>query len=624
MRKNVLPLAALILFAGVGSARAEEAAPVPPPAKPQSLQHPHRILVLGDSNTHNGHLTGTLASLLEQRHGYFGSGYRSLVADVGNGKDDAYQPYLRISNHGDWKSVHFIGGVASAVFSPDGTCLESDNPEHVAEIRFFGNAIDIFYAAHGKGGAFTAQLDAGAARRVETAADALALRRERIEGLTPGWHTLTLRPVGDAVVTLAGVASHTASPDEQAATVHKWGRSYAATTHYAGLEPAVWESALPLIQPDWIIVMLGTNDHMNFIVSAPIMLNNLGTICERLRTGAPEARLMLVSTVPVSQGQSLSNRLRQRYREALPSLARTLGADYWDLAAACGETNEAWFARGETDDRIHFNAKGANVMAPQLLDAITRAAALPAPEPERFVDRGQASADDRPADLGSLWMWFAADGPIALDESGRVVRWDNAVNLDYLPIPRQVQHARSLVPQMRPLWVASAVHGKPAVRFDGRTTSLALPFDANAAGFVAVLKVHKPGGALFGSSLALYKRYGPPPDGSDLLINPDTELKGTFYCNGRPLPKDGVKVPLGQYVVVSYEGGGAFAIIGANEHYQRYTPGPGDPETLSFFDGEIAELVTWGALAPKHEGQRARVETHLATKYGIVISPESP
>lgn len=623
MTMFVRTLATLIMVTSAATIRADDSSPTPPSPKPLTLDHPARILVLGDSNTHNGHFTGVLASLLEQRHGYFGSGYRSIVADVGNGQDDAYQPYLRITNHGEWKSVHFIGGVAAAVLSPDGTCLESDNPEHTAEVRFFGSAIDIFYAAHGKGGAFTAQLDGEAARQVETASDTLAIRRERIDGLTPQWHTLTLRPVGGAAVTLTGVEAHAAPPGDKSAVVHKWGRSYAATTHYAGLEPAVWGSALSLVKPDWIVVMLGTNDHMNFIVSAPIMLNNLGTICERLREGAPEARLMIVSTVPVGQGATYSNRLRQRYREALPSLARALGADYWDLAAACGETNEAWFARGETGDRIHFNQKGAAVAAPQLLEAIDRAAASPAPEPETFVERGTSSEDDRPADLGSLWMWFAADGPIVLDEAGRVVRWDNAVKLSYLPIPRQVQHARSLVPGMRPRWVENAVHGKPAVRFDGATTSLALPFDSNAAGFAMVLKVNKTGGALFGSSLALYKRYGPPPEGSNLLINPDTELKGTFHLNGRALPKDGVAVPLGQYVVLSYEGGGAFAIIGANEHYQRYTSGPGDPETLSFFDGEIAELVTWGALAPKHEGQRGRLESYLAAKYGIVLSSEA-
>lgn len=613
--------AALIVAVIAGLVWADAtAAPIPPAPRPQTLERSQHILVVGDSNTHDGRLTGELARLLEDRHGYFGSGYRSIVAEVGNGKDDAYQPYLDIVNHGQWKSVHFIGGVASAVLSPDGTCLQSSSPDDRVEVRFYGSAIDIYYAAHDKGGKFMAEIDGNAAREVATQSTDTAVRRERIDGLTPGWHTLVLRPAGGDAVTLTGVASHAAPPGEPAAVVHKWGRSYAATTHFAGLEPDVWATAVPLVQPDQIVVMLGTNDHMNFIIAAPIMLNNLGELCQRLMHAAPDARLMLVSTVPVSDGLSFSARLRQRYRDALPALATTLGADYWDLTAACGSTNEAWHARGETDDRIHFNLAGARVVAPQLLDALQQAAATPVPAPEVFKLHAPPSPHARPDDLGSLTMWFTADGPLALDDQGRVARWDNTVQLTYLPIPRRVLHARALVPEMRPQWIDNAVGGKPAVRFNGSSTSLALPFDASVAGLAMVVRVNRPGGALFGSSMALYQRFGPGAEGTGQLLDAKAaQLEGTFYLNGRPLPRDGVEVPMGEYVVLSYEGGSSVAIIGANEHYKRYTPGPGDPETLSYLDGDIAELVVWTKLAPKHADQRLRLEKHLGEKYGLSV-----
>jgi hypothetical protein len=620
LRIAIQPLFVAFLLAASGPVYADDAQPVPPAPRVNTLERPSRILVLGDSNTHNGHLTGAMAQRLEQSHGYFGSGYRSVVADVGNGKDDAYQPYLRIANHGQWKSVHFIGGVAASVLSPDGTCLQSDSADDLVEVYFYGSVIDIYYAVHKSGGPFAAQVNGGPARQIQTASDESAIRRERLDGLTPGWHTLSIRPAGEQPVTITGVETHVGLPDARAAVVHKWGRSYAATSHYAGLQPEVWNTALPLLQPDWIVVMLGTNDHMNFVVPVPTMLNHLATICERLRQGAPEARLMIVSTVPVSDGESLSARLRHRYLAALPSLAEAIGADYWDLAEACGGSNEQWVARGETDDRIHFNLHGAQVIAPLLLEAIDRAATAPAPTPERFELRGDTVVNNRPDDLGSLTMWFTAEGPVALDAQGRVARWDNTVQQLYLPISRRVLHARALVPSMRPLWVENAIHGKPAVRFHGSSTALALPIDGAAQGFAMVMRMNQPGGALFGSSMALYKRYGPGPDGTRQLLDPDAaDFKGAFYLNGKPLPRNAIEVPLNQYVVLSCEGGGAFAIIGANEHYQRYTPGPGDPETLSFFDGDIVELIAWSTLAPRHANQRVRLEAYLAEKYGIAI-----
>lgn len=592
---------------------------MPPPAKPESLTLSKRILLIGDSNTHHGHLVGELARVLENEHGYFGSGYRSVVADVGNGQADVYQPYIKIRNVGEWKSVHFIGGEPSSVISPDGTCLQSADASHAVEVDFVGTGIDVYYAARPKGGKIRIEVDSAPAVEVATDADAVEIRRHRVTGLPLQQHRLKVSPSGDAEVTLCGVESGTTADASKSAVVHKWGRSTAATMHYAKLDPAVWQSALKLINPDYVVVMLGTNDHLNFAIAKPIMLNNLSTIVQRVQAGAPEARVMIVSTVPVGRGLSMSNRLRQRYLESLPDLSRALGCDYWDLAAACGATNEEWFSHGHTTDRIHFNLAGAQAAAPQMLKAIDAVRQTEKPKPEMFVE-GERAAGELPKFV-NLSLWFAGDGALALDAQGRVAHWSNLTNQEYLPLNRRTPSARAYVPAMRPTWVRDVVNGKPAVRFDGQRTALALPADASSEGFAVVVRARRPTGALLGASLSLYNRYGPGPQGTALLLDPKSkDLKGTFFINGKPTPADQLQLPENEFVILSCEGGAAFAVIGQNDYYQRYTRGPGDPETISHFNGDIAELIAWGKLAPKDAGQRQRVEAYLAAKYAIRLT----
>lgn len=610
-----LVLAAAVAVGAAACLARGDADPVPPAPRPESLSRSLRLLFIGDSNTQGGQFTGAVAELLEQRHGFFGSGYRSVVADVGNGDADAYRPFLTIANDGAWESINFINSQQGKAYSPDGTCLRSETPDHRVEVSFYGTAVRAFYTAQPDAGRLLMSIEGGPTKEVDTAAANIEVRTALIDGLKPGWHRLRLSPVGGAPVMLTGVESFNGPLDGKAAIVHKWGRGYAATFHFTALKTEVWDSALKAIGPDWVVVMLGTNDHMNFAISSPLMLDGLGELVERVRRGAPQARIMLLSTVPIGAANSMSGRLRQRYRDQLPDLAAALGADYWDAAAACADSGIEWKKAGHTTDGIHFNRAGGQALAAKFLDALDAACRARPPAVEAFVTAGQPDASR--ARVENLTGWWAADATVTRDGRSRVVVWHNAVTR---PLER---HARAFPPRLRPLWVEDAVNGLPAIRFDGLQTALTLG-NHTFAGCTAVVKLNKPGGAIFGSNLALYKKLGPGPEGSTRLFMPLTDLKPgelapRVFVNGRQVAFDEAELPIGRYAILTVEGRHAAALLGLNEHYLRYTKGPGDPETLSYLDGDIAELVTWGPTAPQHEGQGRAVEAYLAKKYGIPL-----
>jgi hypothetical protein len=63
----------LILLGMMNLALAEPVAPVPPEPKPSALPAGLNVLIVGDSNTEIGHISGGLARRLEENFGFFGT-----------------------------------------------------------------------------------------------------------------------------------------------------------------------------------------------------------------------------------------------------------------------------------------------------------------------------------------------------------------------------------------------------------------------------------------------------------------------------------------------------------------------------------------------------------------------
>jgi hypothetical protein len=158
-------LAAAFLLAGACAA-AVPAAESPSPPDRQSLVAGLDVLVIGDSNTEIGHVTGGLSKIFEERHGYFGSGYHSLNDTIGMGS--GYLPYLSIENVGRWQKLAMVQpGAPKPYAAPDGSFVIGDEAGAHTNVRFWGDGVTVYWLADGAGGEFTAAVDGGELLNVE-------------------------------------------------------------------------------------------------------------------------------------------------------------------------------------------------------------------------------------------------------------------------------------------------------------------------------------------------------------------------------------------------------------------------------------------------------------------------
>lgn len=246
----------VLILSAVHSCKADETRlPLP---LPQKLPAPLSVLVVGDSNTEIGHITGETARLMHRDYDYFGSGYRSLHPQVGTGS--GYQPGLKISADKAWQRYEMVPANAAApgpFLAPDGTAIRSSQTGAQSTVEFTGSAIDIYWLAAPERGVFSVSIDGAAPQKIETASGVTQTRRARLEKLPNGEHIVTMTvEAGD--VTLLGVDTFTAPPGGARAVVHKWGKGWATSADFAAIEPRVFTSALELLKPDIVVLLLGT------------------------------------------------------------------------------------------------------------------------------------------------------------------------------------------------------------------------------------------------------------------------------------------------------------------------------------------------------------------------------
>ncbi len=330
------------------------------------------VLVVGDSNTELGHITGELARHYEERYGYFGSGYHSLAASVGLG--GGYLPHVSITNVGAWQTYLMVDGAhheTAPYLSPDGTAVISSSPGAYTEVGFTGTGIDVYWLASPGAGTFSLRIDGALRHTLATAAGSREVRRTRVEDLAAGGHTMQAR-VESGTVTLLGFASRTA-PEGRASTpraaVHKWGRSWSKTVDHANIDPAVHDTALRLLDPSVVVFLLGTNDHNLSPFTPPeTYRDHLVDLAGRVRTALPEALVLVVSTHQIQEFAGNNDRLRA-YVAMLPDIAAASGAAAWSLTGWFGPwANNS--AAGLFLDNLHVNAEGGAAIARRLARVI--------------------------------------------------------------------------------------------------------------------------------------------------------------------------------------------------------------------------------------------------------------
>ena len=229
-----------------------------------------------------------------------------------------------------------------------------------------------------------------------------------------------------------------------------------------------------------------------------------------------------------------------------------------------------------------------------------------------------------------LKFWLRADAGVITNNSGGVVAWNDQSG--------NFHNASQTDPSATPLWVAGAVNGKPALRFDGVNDHLSVPYapDLAVTGDLSTFFVAEIDDfATFRSVWSETDGGNPRP--TDYYLLPDSglprALRGGFANLGSV---DGLAAPpTNQFVIAGFEMGGTTLTHylngqenGSGEITNRIADGVvslfvgNRDDSATLMKGQIAEIVIYdiGLL----DKDRNQIVNYLANKYAVNIVGGAP
>jgi lysophospholipase L1-like esterase len=583
---------------------------VPPSPRPEALPAGLNVLMIGDSNTEIGHISGGLARMFEEKYGYFGSGYHSLNATIGMGS--GYLPYLRITNDAQWEAYTMLWPVAAPkpYLAPEGTGITSSKTGACTRVEFFGTGIDLYWLAQAGGGRCAVTVDDGAAQTIDTRGER-AVRRARVEKLPSAWHTLRA-VVETGPVMLLGVDARmaTAKPSGRAA-VNKWGKGWATTQDFVDVDPTVFRDALKFVDPDVTVILLGTNDHNLAGHNRDQYAANLREIVARVKAAVPGTRVLLLSTAQVDS--PWSNNGLAEYRKILPELSDQVGATYWDMSSWFGGPWATNNAAGLMQDGVHVSQKGGEKIAGRLYDEILKvAAAQPGMPAARPVANGRVVGKPMPENavplqVPGLTAWWSAEGQAVVDESSGVIRWLDASGMK----------ADGIAPWSwsRPQYVEKASGGKPLLHFDGKGSHLLFPMQEGAQTLFVVMRADK---LILGHPYFNTRPFSSgavrPKKAFSVNYAAKAVTEGKGFLNGQL-----VHLPDDQDAALEFDPGKLqlFSLVMTGPVPFSYLGWGGSWNFDRYLKGDVAELLVYNRALT--DGERCRIETDLATRWNILL-----
>ncbi len=583
--------------------------PTPPSPKSTALPAGLNVLVIGDSNTEIGHITGGVARLFEDKYGYFGSGYHSLNATIGMGS--GYLPYLKITNDTQWEPYTMLWPKAAAkpYLAPEGTGITSSKPEALTTVEFYGTAIDVYWLAQPDGGRCVLSVDGGAKQAIDTKGER-AVRSSRLGTFAAGWHKLTAMLETGPVMLLGCDARMEPADPAKRAVIHKWGKGWATTKDYVDIDPVVFATAIKLVQPDVTVILLGTNDHNLAGNNRDQYAANLREIVSRVKTAVPNTRVLMLSTFQVNS--PWSNNGLAEYLKILPELCRQIGASYWDMSTWFGGPWTKNQEQGLMQDAVHVNQKGGEKIAGQLFEGILKVAkekpGMPAASPLDTTGRavGKPLPESAiPRQVAGLAAWWSADGQAVVDDTGKVIRLTDASG--------NKSDAVAPWPSARPQYLEKSIGDRPLLHFDGKGSHLLFPMQAEAQTIFAVLRadVLILGHPYF-NSRPFNHGVVRPKKAFSLNYAAKTVTDGKGFLNGQP-----VHLPDDQDTALEFDPAQlqVFSLVMTGPTPFSYLGWGGSWNLDRYMKGDVAEFLVYNRALT--DAERQKVEQYLAARWNI-------
>lgn len=313
-----------------------------------------RVVIIGDSNTEYGHITGALAALLEESCGYGGTGFVTFSAKSAQPKTDRLTLNIGTWESGDVTTEDNWWGTEQ-IDAPFGLNVTSAEPGAVLSANFRDPGFSLYYLMQPGGGKLRLTLNGKEIAVLDTGATSKYTAKYTYTGGKDGsLNRLKIR-LESGTATLFGMETLAAEPG--GGTVHNWGNAGANSQHFYHGDKTIFETALAAMEPTHVVYLIGTNDGVDNAAFKTALVEQMN----RIKEAAPAAKALLASTFDIDY-ENTKELMKEYLAHAYPEAAAEAGTAYWDMHAFFGPYNPE-----QMQDGWHCNAAGGEKIAGELL-----------------------------------------------------------------------------------------------------------------------------------------------------------------------------------------------------------------------------------------------------------------
>ena len=145
------------------------------------------------------------------------------------------------------------------------------------------------------------------------------------------------------------------------------------------------EAQLKILNPDWVIISLGTNDAYGKNFDKNLFGNNYNLLIQRIKKTLPHSFILLTTPADSYRKKRYPNPDMKIAQEVILDIARQNACAVWDLYEVMGgfTSMKRWQKAGLTaNDRVHFSKPGYLLQGDLLFNAFLKAY-------DRFIEKNE-------------------------------------------------------------------------------------------------------------------------------------------------------------------------------------------------------------------------------------------
>jgi lysophospholipase L1-like esterase len=135
------------------------------------------------------------------------------------------------------------------------------------------------------------------------------------------------------------------------------------------------EPNLEVLNPDLVIISLGTNDAYMEDFDEKAFKRNYGTLIQRIKKASPKASILLTTPGDSYRSRKYTNYNNAKATKLILELAEETGCGVWNFYEIMGglRSINQWYADGlASKDKIHLTKKGYNLQGDLLYEALKK------------------------------------------------------------------------------------------------------------------------------------------------------------------------------------------------------------------------------------------------------------